>query len=491
MKPDIIMRLAIGLVECCEPNNSGSSFAGDLMELSASGRSRWWCLAQAILRGLSLTEQRLRMSLLPFWYCIGFVLLHPVWQRVIAPIVSELLARYRDHAQWPGSAVLEIAIGLLPSVLFVWMGVFLYLFLRRSISRDANPVSTTLALNAGGSLLSILMVLRLRPAHYDLRLLSQPDTCYPFFHAHFSILLFLSLFSAIMTLRLEGQTTWRFPGSPLSIARVPRLLILLGPLGLACTLVASAQEATARLMSAGGKSLEFEVISIRPNHSGQVSMGIVSAPMSDGVRIINMPPDDIIQWGFGLFLGDQIVGVPQWAKQERYDITAKVGDEDVEAFRKVIDPIQRAPMLQKLLVDRFNLKFHYEMRELPIYALVIAKSGIRMTEIQPAIGPNGMKDGGGREVSRGHIRSMGQPMKPLVNSLTKELGRVVLDRTGLNGYYDFALKWTPDDGTSVPEGSSAPSIFTAVQEQLGLRLEPTKAPVQVLVVDRIERPSTN
>jgi uncharacterized protein (TIGR03435 family) len=90
---------------------------------------------------------------------------------------------------------------------------------------------------------------------------------------------------------------------------------------------------------------------------------------------------------------------------------------------------------------------------------------------------------------------MGQPMKPLVNALTRELGRLVVDQTGLTGNYNFTLRWTPDEGpvppSDAPENASAASIFTAVQEQLGLKLEHTKAPVQVLVVDHIEWPSAN
>jgi uncharacterized protein (TIGR03435 family) len=137
-----------------------------------------------------------------------------------------------------------------------------------------------------------------------------------------------------------------------------------------------------------------------------------------------------------------------------------VDDAELAAFRRVIDPIQRASMLRKILVERFHLESHYEMKELTVYALLPGKDGIRMTEIQPAVGPNGMKEGGGREVRRGQIKSLGQPMKPLVNALTMELRRVVVDRTGLKGYYNFTLKWTPDEGTTpaggAPEDISAP-----------------------------------
>lgn len=274
-----------------------------------------------------------------------------------------------------------------------------------------------------------------------------------------------------------------------------KLLLLVGPMVLAWPLASVAQWDGPRLMTADGKPMEFDVVLVKPNHSGAASTSIASPPMSDGVTIENMPLEKIFQWAFGVFLSDQTSGLPEWARQERYDVTAKVGDADVAAFRKITDPVQRMPMLQKILEERFNLKFHYEMKELPVYALVKGKSGIRMTEIQPALGSNGMKDGGGREVTRGQIKSMGQPMKPLVNALTMELKRVVVDRTGLTGNYNFTLKWTPNEGTP-PAGDasddlSAPSIFTAVQEQLGLKLEPTKAPVQILVIDHLERPSAN
>ncbi len=258
--------------------------------------------------------------------------------------------------------------------------------------------------------------------------------------------------------------------------------------------VSSAQETTPRLTTADGKPLEFEVVSVKQNHTAGAK-NIISPPMSDGVTITNMPAEEILHWAFGIFLSDQIAGLPGWATQEGYDVTAKVSDADSAAFHQVTDPIQRMPMLQKILTDRFSLRFHYETKELPVYALVVGKGGSRMTEIQPAIGPNGMKEGGGRQLGHGLIKSMGQPMKPLVNQLAIVLGRTVVDRTSLTGYYNFTLRWTPDQTTtqagSALEADSAPSIFTAVEEQLGLKLESTKAPVKVLVVDRIERPTAN
>jgi uncharacterized protein (TIGR03435 family) len=269
----------------------------------------------------------------------------------------------------------------------------------------------------------------------------------------------------------------------------------LGPMLLAWPLAAHPQDAPPRLLGTDGKPIAFAIVSVKPNHSGAPAMSIMSPPNAGSMTIVNMPLETIVQWAFGIFLHDQIAGMPGWAAQERFDIAAKVDDADLAAFRKITDPVQRTPMLQPILAERFNLKSHYEMRVLPVYELVVAKSGPRITEIQPALGPNGMKDGGARQMGRGQIKSMGQPMKPLVYALTTELGLVVIDKTGLTGYYNFTLRWTPDETTSAPgdsaQDSSAPSIFTALHEQLGLKLLPAKAPVQVLVIDHLERPSPN
>jgi uncharacterized protein (TIGR03435 family) len=498
MKADVVMRLAIWLVESTSQESCGEAFAGDLLEYFAHGRSRWWCLTQALFRSASHIEQRLRTFFVPLWYCIGFVFLHPLWQRIYAPSVTHLLTRYRGTTQWPGSAVLEIVAGLLPAMLFVWMGIFVYLLLRRQTLQGLNPVRMLLSLNVGGCLLMVAMMVRLNFMPHDLRLFSHPDFYYPFVHTRFSVLLFLGLFASVALLSREcrPRVGRRYGIRLLSHFGLHRIARTLGLITLlASPLPLAAQWDAPRLISADGKPMEFDVVSVKPNHSGEVPMNIGSPPMSDELTITNMPVENIVQWAFGIFQPDTISGLPPWTTQERYDVAAKVSDADVAAFRKVGDPVQRAPMLQKILVDRFGLKFHYETKELPVYALTIAKNGNRMTEIQPAIGPNGMKDGGGREVRRGQIRSLGQPMKPLVNQLTIELKRPVIDRTGLTGYYNFTLKWTPDETNppagAAPEDPSAPSIFTALQEQLGLKLEHTKAPVQVLVIDHLERPSEN
>jgi uncharacterized protein (TIGR03435 family) len=149
-------------------------------------------------------------------------------------------------------------------------------------------------------------------------------------------------------------------------------------------------------------------------------------------------------------------------------------------------------MMQSLLADRFKLTVHQETKEMPIYALVVAKNS---PKLQPSKAEE--TEFGG---SRGQFLCQKVPMSMLAGQLRRLLGRPVHDETGLTGEYDFKLEWTPDEppanaGTAeartAPPDRTGPSIFTALQEQLGLRLESRKGVVVVLVVDRVERPSEN
>ena len=187
-------------------------------------------------------------------------------------------------------------------------------------------------------------------------------------------------------------------------------------------------------------------------------------------------------------------------------------------------------MLQSLLADRFKLKLRHETKELPAYALVVAKGGPKLQAAKPGSDFKGIKGAEGR-VQRGKMTfGMGEltipdePLSMLARMLSQQLGRPVLDQTGLEGKYDCTLKWTPGQGEGMigmgpggggpepgkgmvgtrepedgspqlgsppPPDMSGPSIFTAIQEQLGLRLESTKGPVEILVVDHVERPTEN
>jgi uncharacterized protein (TIGR03435 family) len=144
---------------------------------------------------------------------------------------------------------------------------------------------------------------------------------------------------------------------------------------------------------------------------------------------------------------------------------------------------QKEEMVQALLADRFHLVVHTETRELPIYTLVVAKGGPRLGAIQ--------ENGSSVNTRNGRIEvQMRNSVAVLADELSKVAGRDVVDKTAITGRYDLKLQWTPDDGAA-PAAGSGPSLYTALEEQLGLKLEPAKGPVQVLVVDHVEMPSAN
>ncbi len=213
----------------------------------------------------------------------------------------------------------------------------------------------------------------------------------------------------------------------------------------------------------------------------------------------------------------QISGGPSWMDSARYDITATVaGSSDSSGDLRTMSEDQRNAFmeqqrlrLQALLADRFQLQFHRSTKELPVYALVIAKNGPKLQEVKDTDGsptPGGPK-GRGMRMGRGELTSQGTPMQFFVQALSQQLGRTVIDKTGLKGIYNFKLTWTPDPGqgggmfrgpdggpppdAAPPPDTQGPSIFTALQEQLGLKLEAQKGPVEILMIDRIEKPTEN
>jgi bla regulator protein blaR1 len=239
-------------------------------------------------------------------------------------------------------------------------------------------------------------------------------------------------------------------------------------------------------------SIGFDVVSIKLNTSGSRDIRIRSPPDSNSMTTTSIPLQMLIQTAYDLPIDDMVSGIPDWVRSSRYDITAKVAESDLPTFLKYGSE-QRNPMFQAILESRFKLKFHYVDKVLPAYDLVLAKgsSTSKMKEDQPGT-PAARKFAYGP----GKIQFEGQPMVRFVRILSQQLGRPIVDKTGLMGNYTFDLKWTPDQGapdvdSGVDTSGSAPSIFTAVQEQLGLKLEPTKAPVPTLVIDSIQRPTEN
>jgi uncharacterized protein (TIGR03435 family) len=266
--------------------------------------------------------------------------------------------------------------------------------------------------------------------------------------------------------------------------------------------LAAAQQTTAPANGPQGNSaqntakpLTFDVISVKPNRTGAADAQMGMSP--DGFTSTNIQLHDLLLQAFQL-QEQQLVGEPKWTTSDHWNIDARIAAEDMATLRE-LNYHQRLSMFQAILTERFGLRVHHETRTLPVYALVVAKGGPKMTPSKPRPDdPGGMQgDPGVLNASRGKERGRGAMMEFLAEDLSDELGRKVLDRTGLTGRYDFTLTWTPDDSAAATGGSAAsgaaqgPSLFTAVQEQLGLKLEPVKAPVDVVVIDHLEKPSEN
>ncbi|MGA7155809.1 MAG: TIGR03435 family protein [Acidobacteriaceae bacterium] len=203
-----------------------------------------------------------------------------------------------------------------------------------------------------------------------------------------------------------------------------------------------------------------------------------------------MPLRQYIQIAFGIPGNTKgwVIG-PDWINTTTYVIHGKPPDS-VRGAMQSMTPAQRAKeeeqMQQALLADRFKLKAHFETREMPLYELRIAKAG-------PALKENPDTNKGAAAVGSSRIRGTAVPMYVLCNLLENVPdigGRVIIDKTGLAGNYDINLKWTPLEFTPNPNAESI-SLFTAIEEQLGLKLVPTRGPGQVLIIDHIERPTAN
>ncbi len=192
--------------------------------------------------------------------------------------------------------------------------------------------------------------------------------------------------------------------------------------------------------------------------------------------------------------GPRILGGPKWLDSERFDIEAAMDSSAFDRMRTLSRDqrmLQKQAMFQQLLADRFKLRVHWETREVPVYALTVVKGGPALSKAkQPELGL-GTSAGVGLVGANG--ATLAEIAQVLTQEASQELGRMVIDKTGIEGKYDIKLQWTPDGGGS-PASAGAnpgPSIFTAIQEQLGLKLESTKGPVQVLVIDHVEMPSEN
>lgn len=275
---------------------------------------------------------------------------------------------------------------------------------------------------------------------------------------------------------------------------------------------------------------EFDVATIKPSRPTSDNGGVAGFMVEDTFRSRNYTFKAIIRMAYGIKgnIDGMVLGGPTWLDSDRYDITAKM-DSSVTDKLKALTPDQRElakeRMLQALLADRLKLVIHRETKELPVYALIIAKNGPKLKESKPGDTYEkafpyadkfadsvkaGTIFGVGGGASQGRMATMTQycfavSTFALARQLTFWTGRTVQDKTGLKGSYDFTLKWwfspapsgssaAASNDQSVPAASDpagGPDLFAAIQQQLGLKLESGKGPVEIVVIDHVERPSGN
>lgn len=237
----------------------------------------------------------------------------------------------------------------------------------------------------------------------------------------------------------------------------------------------------------------FDVVTIKPSQPGRQGKGV----MLNGVhlRTLNTSLDDLLAFAYGLH-PSQIVGAPDWANQDLFDIDGVADVPGMPSGQQMED------MLQKLLASRFELKFHRETRELSVYSITLADGGPKMTKSTSS--PSDLP--GFRFRGLGDLAARNMTMADFAAGLQSAVtDRPVVDHTGLTGRFDFALRWTPDEsqfiqvrgghGPAPPaadgDPNAPPGLYTALREQLGLKMEATKAPDAVIVIDHVEKPSPN
>lgn len=231
----------------------------------------------------------------------------------------------------------------------------------------------------------------------------------------------------------------------------------------------------------------FEVASIRPDKSGSNDMSINA---TKAVWQCKNAPLITLLWSAFDVKDFQVLSVPGWVKSERYTVEAKVPEEtqslpDEQRYK------QADLMLQSLLKDRFYLSYHWITRQLPVYSLVIAKGGTKLPTAKP-------DEKGGEVVDDTYIETRAFTMNDFARQLSATLNQTVMDKTGLAGKYTFTLHYPPPQDLGAANGVSQSSatekqarIFSALQDQLGLKLIAEKGPVQMLVIDSIDRPTPN
>ncbi len=267
----------------------------------------------------------------------------------------------------------------------------------------------------------------------------------------------------------------------LGFAGRARFVVLALGLAVQC---ASGQAITSENAPTEAKLPAYDIVSIKANESGSGNVDTTTKSASYSAK--NVFLKNLLQHAYGI-REDLIFGGPKWVNSARFDIEAKIVDPDLEALRE-LSPEQSRALLRPMLADRFQLKVHTETKVLSVYELVLAKGApkFRDASLEDAAGR-----GEGTHIQNSVLTAHAVTLASLASTLSYQLHQTVIDKTGLTGKFDLALNWTPEYGPDASRESSAASIFTALQEQLGLKLRSSKGPVETLVIDHVEMPSEN
>ena len=233
---------------------------------------------------------------------------------------------------------------------------------------------------------------------------------------------------------------------------------------------------------AAAQTASFEVASIKPSLPDATGRSFTERP-GGGLSASNATVRMLMAFAYQV-MPEEIAGGPPWASSDGFDIEAKAGGPNVTAS-------QFRQMIQNLLAERFQLKTHRETRDLPVYVLMQARNGAKLEEAKDDDAHPGVRIEG-----PGQVTGVRATVPALATVLIRPLRRKVIDETGLKGAYNFKLRFVPDQTRARPDADAAPpgdgpSIFTALQEQLGLSLKAAKRPVEVIVIDQVEKPAPN
>ena len=253
----------------------------------------------------------------------------------------------------------------------------------------------------------------------------------------------------------------------------------------ACLLTLSLPHTHSQTTSAPpGKLPTYDVASIRPNNTGSHHVHI--SDHDEVFQAENASVKDLLEEAFDI-QRNLIFGLPAWTAGKHFDIDAKVLDADPKQLGQ-LTPEQRRQMFLTLYTGRFGLKWHYENRTVPTYELTVTKDG---PKLQHSPDPNGRD---GTSMQNTDLTVTNEPLTALAQELSRDLERPVVDKTGLTGKYDLHLKWSRQDAPAADAGQdpdAPPPLFTALEEQLGLKLLPGKDPVKVIVIDSLTPPTAN